>query len=139
MNLSIHANLVTRQTLSFLIFFHSFSSFAIISFPELSTVAKTGKPKTEKPKSTITSSRVIVASPQGKMKVLVSGHHFSAKPRTRSVSLGILYVEAITASKIPAFLQMGSCKDAIFLAQDLNFLFGNLQPQNLILVERAFK
>ncbi|EFH67853.1 hypothetical protein ARALYDRAFT_314462 [Arabidopsis lyrata subsp. lyrata] len=104
MNLSIHATWVTKLTLSFLIFSHSFSSFSLIISPELSRVAKTGEPKTEKPKSTITSS-----------------------------------MDDKIASKIPAFLQMGLCKAAILLAQELNFLCGYLQPQKLTLVERASK
>ena len=81
----------------------------------------------------------MVASPQGKMNVLVSGDHFSAIPRRRSVSLLNPLVDAMIASKTPACIHVGLCKDDILRAQDLNFLFGSLHPLKETLKDRDFK
>lgn len=107
--------------------------------PEPSRAVKTGEPRTEKPRSIKTSSSVTVASPQGKTKVLVSGHHLSARHRRRSVSLVNALVEAITASKIPACIHVGLCREDILMAQDLNFVFGSLHPLKETLKDRDFE
>ncbi|KAF3503768.1 hypothetical protein F2Q69_00044299 [Brassica cretica] len=46
---------------------------------------------------------------------------------------------AMTASKIPAFLYVGLCKDDIFIAQDLKAEFASLHPWKETLKDRAFK
>lgn len=48
-------------------------------------------------------------------------------------------VDAMTASKIPAFLHVGLCKDDIFIAHDLNGEFASLHPWKETLKDRAFK
>lgn len=49
------------------------------------------------------------------------------------------FVDAMTASKIPAFLHEGLCKSDIFVAQDLNDEFASLHPGKETLKDRAFK
>ena len=48
-------------------------------------------------------------------------------------------VDAMTDSKIPAFLYVGLCKDDIFIAQDLKAEFASLHPWKETLKDRAFK
>ena len=69
----------------------------------------------------------------------MSGHHLSAIPRTRSVSLLNPLVDAMTASKIPAFCHVGLCKRDIFVAQDLKAEVAFLHPGKETLKDRAFK
>ncbi|KAL0886566.1 hypothetical protein Bca101_010549 [Brassica carinata] len=45
----------------------------------------------------------------------------------------------MTASKIPAFLNVGLCKRDIFVAQDLKDEFASLHPLKETLKDRAFK
>ncbi|WZZ64319.1 hypothetical protein YC2023_075689 [Brassica napus] len=76
----VHCDCLTCPPLPPIIFVLAFSSFFTASLiSELSTEAKTEEPKTENPRRTITSSSVIVASPQGKTNDLVSGHHLSTR------------------------------------------------------------
>ncbi|KAH0927382.1 hypothetical protein HID58_019638 [Brassica napus] len=48
-------------------------------------------------------------------------------------------VDAMTASKISAFLHVGLCKDDIFIAQDLKAEFASLHPWKEMLKDRALK
>lgn len=55
------------------------------------------------------------------------------------MSLLIPLVDAVIASKTPACIHVGLCKDEILVAQDLNFLFGSLHPLKETLKDRDFK
>lgn len=50
-----------------------------------------------------------MASPQSKIKVLVSSHQDSTNPRIDSGSLWMLKVEALMESRIPDFFHLGAC------------------------------
>ncbi|KAG2273862.1 hypothetical protein Bca52824_056417 [Brassica carinata] len=63
----------------------------------------------------------------------------SPMPRRRSVFLLNPSVDAMIASKTPAWVHAGLRRYDILRAQDLNFLFGSLHPLKETLKDRDFK
>ncbi|KAF3505346.1 hypothetical protein F2Q69_00043758 [Brassica cretica] len=63
----------------------------------------------------------------------------SPMPRRRSVSLLNPFVDAMIASKTPAWVHAGLWRYYILRAQDLNFLFRSLHPLKETLKDRDFK
>ena len=66
----------------------------------------TGSRRTGSPTRLTISSRVMVASPHGKTRVLVSGHQYSKSPNITSSWQRSSYLELIIASHIPLWFQM---------------------------------
>lgn len=91
----------------------------------------TGSRRTGSPTRLPISSRVMVASPHGKTRVLVSGHQYSKSPNITSSWQRSSYLELIIASHIPLWFQM----EPWFLARQSKhsshcFWGGMLQPFN---------